>query len=811
MRASRSADEEFQIDFEGGGPEPRSKSGLHSSGDTFDGARNRRDDDRVYDRRFGFTSPASFQGPRTTRLDLGNAHGSGSSLLLDPELSRYAGTVQNDYGFRRVGAARRECDGFGRSRTASRRASDFQCVPVVGIDAAAGRALDSGDGEAGSNRVVVITHGLWQRRFGGDAGIIGQPINLNGEAHTIIGVLPRYFTFPVAPEGEFAVPLILETDARRADRGSRFLRGFGRLAPNVTIPQAQAELASITERLKTEHPDENGKFMPPRVVPLHMEIIGSYETVLWTLQCAVAVVLLIACSNLASMLLARSSARRRELAIRTAIGASRPHLLAQLFVESFFIGLSGGAAGLLLAWLGLASVVAVGPADLPRAVEVSLDIGVVGFAFVLSILAAGLFGIAPMRFVHRFDLIDELKGGRGTSGAPREIRTRRALVTCEVTMAVVLLIVAGLLMRSFTELQGTDSGVEAERVLLARLSMQAGDRLRQYSEKLLAEVRQMTGVESAVLASVVPLSGMNSRTDFTIAGRPPSRPTDIPGAQHRWVSPGYFRTMSIPIVRGRDFTEFDRQASRGVAIVDETTAQQFFPASDPIGQHIRITDGPQAREAEIIGIVGSVKHFTLDEPPTPTLYGSLDQIHPVALGFFVSSFNLVVRTKGDPAGYADRLREVARSVDKDVPASGIRTMREFLSAAVSPRRFNVRLIQAFAGAALVLAALGLYAVVAYLVTQRHSEMGIRMALGAGRRTVISMVIADGMKLVAAGVVLGLGVAVVVARSTSGMLFGVSPLDPATFIVVPVTMLLVSFAAAYMAARPAGNVDPRQLL
>jgi putative ABC transport system permease protein len=677
---------------------------------------------------------------------------------------------------------------------------------LLGVQAVVGRTLTSSDDRPGREKTIVLRHSVWQSRFGGDLSVAGKTVHLNGDPYTIIGVLPQQFVFPGAPDAEFVVPLVLETDKRRSERGTRFLRGFARLNTGVTAAQARSELAGIFERLKMEYPNENGKHTAPRVLPLHEELVGGFGLLLWTLQAAVAGVLLISCANLASMCLARSSERRREFAIRSAIGGSRFQVFAHLLIESLLLAGCAGALGLLLARAGLSAVLIAGPADLPRAAEIAIDGRVVVFTFGLSLLTAIVFGATPARYASRVSLSDELRHWRSTTGRPGEARLRRALVAGEVAVAVVLLSVAGLFMRSFNALQSVETGVQGN-VLLVRLSLNGPEGFAEFSNALLPAVSELPGVESAALAAIVPLSGLNARTDFTITGRASPRLADVPGAQHRWVSAEYFRAMGIPLLGGRSFNRFDKTGSAGVAIVDRSLVETFFPNEDPIGKNIRITDGPQARMAQIVGVVGNVKHFSLDEAATPTLYSHMDQIHSGPLAFIAPGFRLVVRTDGDPSRYAQAVREKVRSVNKDVPVSGITAMDQSLSSAISARRFNLAVLEFFGIAALLLSTLGLYAVTVYLVTQRRTEIGIRMALGADRRTVLRHVLFDGMKLTATGISIGIAASLAAARAMSGALFGIQALDPATFLTVALFMSTVSLASTYLAAIPAARVDP----
>ncbi|MFY9609332.1 MAG: ABC transporter permease [Blastocatellia bacterium] len=677
---------------------------------------------------------------------------------------------------------------------------------MLGAKAALGRALIPDDDDADSQRVVVLTHGLWQRRFGADPSLIGKTLALNGDSYTVVGVLPSDFVFPWL-DSEIVVPLKLDIDPRRADRDTNFLRAFARLQPGVSRQQAQADLASIAAQLQQEYPEANAKKIAPRAVALREEIVGDYRRALVLLLCAVGLVLLIACSNIANMSLARASARHKEMAIRRALGASGARLVMQLLTESIILAVIGGALGSILAAWGVDLLLALSPANLPRAHEAGIDGAVLGFSAGLSLAVGLVFGLAPALQASRADLNDELKaGGRGAS--PHRTRVRNLLVVSEIALAVVLLTGAGLSLKSFARLQRVNAGFDAEHLLLARLSLPQAKYSNLVSvvtfyEQVSERLKNVPGVQSVGAANVLPLSGLFVRTDFTIAGRAPLSATDAPAAQNRWVSPGYFGTMRIPLLQGREFTDGDNMIGKGVAVIDETLARCHFRNENPIGAHLKFFD----RDFEIVGVVGAVKHNGLDDEPTPTLYAPLAQVPNSNLAFLASNMSLAVRTGVEPLALQTTLRREVQAVDGEVPASSIKTMGQFISTSVASRRFNLLLLVVFAGAALLLAATGIYAVISYSVTQQTHEIGIRLALGAAPRDVLKLVVGHGMALALAGVGVGLIAALGITRLMTSLLFEVSATDPATFLAVSVILAGVALGACFVPALRATKVDP----
>jgi putative ABC transport system permease protein len=684
---------------------------------------------------------------------------------------------------------------------------------MLGVDAALGRCLLPEDGQPGSQRTVVLSYGTWQRRFGGDRGIVGKTITLNGDSYTVVGALPASFIFP-GQEIDMATPLVLETDARHSERSANFLRVFARLKPGYTGQQAQGDMDSISRNLQQLYPATNAKKTPPKVFALQDEVVGSYRTALMMLLGAVGLVLLIACSNLANLLLSRASARHKEMAIRSALGASRRRLIRQLLTETSLLALIGGAIGLFLSWRGINFLMALSPANLPRAGEVNIDGRVLTFTLIISLLAGVIFGLIPALQASKVNLNEELKStSKGAPDAGRRDRARGFLVVAEIALSLVLLITAGLLVKSFLRLQEVSPGFNGDNLLLVRLSLPPSTysnraAITVFFDKILPQVANLPGVNSVGAANVLPLSGMNVRSDFTIVGRPPVLPTEKPASQNRWVSPGYFQTLGIPVLKGREFTPQDNAQAPGVVIVDEALAKRYWPNESPVGSHLLLEDGsPQPRDVEIIGVAETVKHVALDEEPTATFYAPIAQIPEDTVSFLAANCSLAIRTGPKPLTLETAVRREVQNVDKNIPTSNTRTMEQFLSSSTAPRRFNLLLLTIFACTALLLAITGVYGVMSYSVTRRYHEIGIRIALGAQSSDVLKLILGHGVKLVVIGIVIGLAGGIASTRLISSLLFGISAVDPLTFALTPLILVIVAVLACYIPARKATRVDP----
>jgi putative ABC transport system permease protein len=606
----------------------------------------------------------------------------------------------------------------------------------------------------------------------------------------------------------------MDQDPRRTERGSNFLRLVARLKPGVTPAQAEADLGAISNRLRDLYPDDNGNITSPRVLKLQDEVVGGYREGLWLILAAVIVVLLIACANLASFQLARAASRHKEMAIRTALGAKRQILIRQILTESMLLAILGGGLGVLLSFWAKDLLLALSPADFPRASAVSIDGRVLLFSLLVTLFAGLAMGLAPAIQNTRSDLNSELKeGGRDGTSETRN-RVRSLLIVSEIALSLMLLVAAGLLLKSYGQLRGVNPGFDANHVLAVRLSLPAARysnaaSVKTFYDKITPRIVGLPGVEGVSAASALPLSGLIARTTFTIAGRAPVSPGETPFAQHRWVGPGYFETMKIPLVRGRDITDSDNDHAPGAIIIDRALQRHFFGAEDPLGAHVLINmgDGNPARDYEVVGIVEDVKHMGLTDEPVPTLYGPIPQAPKSAVPFMANNFSLVVRTGIEPEVLASTVRRELRNVDVDVATAGVRPMRQFLSASVAARRFNMELLGVFAVTALLLAAAGLYALIAYLVSQRTREIGIRLALGATPRHILRLMIGQGMKLTLIGITIGVVGAIVVTRLMRSLLFAVAPTDLMTFGISAAALIAVALLACFIPARRATKVDP----
>jgi putative ABC transport system permease protein len=683
---------------------------------------------------------------------------------------------------------------------------------LLGVRPIAGRALRSADGEPGHERVVVLTHALWQRRFGGDPGVVGTTVLLNGAGYEVAGVLPPEFLFPVR-EAELAAPIAPAGDPSRAVRTStNALFGIGRLKPGVTREQADADLDAVARRLRDQFPVANAHKTGAMVTPLHDDLVSGFRQALWVLFGAVGVVLLIASVNLASLALARASARRREMAVRAALGATRGRLARQIGAESLLLALLGGTGGVLLAAFGVDLLLAMSPASLPRLGEVHVDRRVLVFTLGISLLSAVVFGLAPALAGSRPDLHEELKTRSGGRGGPGRRRARSLLVVAEIALSLVLLAGAGLLVKSFARLQGIDPGFRSDHLLAVRLSLPkqryAGRAATAaYCDTLRERLAALPGVESAGVISALPLSGTVAAVPFTIEGR--SAPADEHLQTHwRLADAGAFKALGIPLLAGRPFDARDTALAPPVALISRGFARRFWPKGDPIGATLRIDDNDSGpRPVQVVGVVGDVRHLGLDSEPEPHLYLPLQQAHEDSVGLLTGNQYWLLRTSVGPLSLAPSARRAIASLDPDVPASNIRTMEQYLEASVAPRRFNLRLLLVFAAAALVLAGTGLYGVISYGVTQRTHEIGVRMTFGALRRDVLRLVVGQGMTLAAAGVGLGLLVSLALARAARGLLFGVGAGDPATYAGIAALVLAVALVACWIPARRATRVTP----
>jgi putative ABC transport system permease protein len=651
---------------------------------------------------------------------------------------------------------------------------------------------------AGGPPVVVLSHGLWQRRFGADPNVIGKTVTIDGKTATIVGVAPQSFQYPAGTE--VWAPLTFDSPEMKVRR-AHFLRPIGLLKPNVSLAQAQAETDVIARRLEQQYPESNTKWSL-NLVPLQEQVVGSVRTSLWVLLGAVGFVLLIACANVANLMLARATARHKEIAIRTALGASRARVVRQLLTESLLLSLLGGAVGVLLAMWSVDVLVSLAQGNVPRAAEIGIDARVLGFTLAVSVLTGAVFGLFPALRASKPDLNEVLKEGGRSSVGVRHNRVRSSLVVAEVALALMLLVGAGLLIRSFVGLQRVNPGFDPRGVLTMRVSLSRSKYAKpeqgaQFFDQLQQRVAALPGVEAVGTISELPLSGQPNDTYFTVAEHPPQDSTQQVTADFRRINHDYFHAMSIPLLRGRPFTEQEARGDAKVVVINETLARSFFPDEDPLGKHLVIELDGKA-PYEIVGVVADVRHRSLET-------GVYQMMYVPTLK--VSNNNLVLRTASDPAAMASAVRQQVAAIDKDQPVSAIRTMTDVLSESVAQQRFRTMLLAAFAAVALLLAAVGIYGVISYSVTQRTHEIGVRMALGAQRRDVVRLVVRGGLALTLLGVCLGLAGSFALTRVMSGLLFGVSATDPVTFAAITALLTAVALLACYLPARRATRVDP----
>ena len=691
---------------------------------------------------------------------------------------------------------------------------------MLGVPPLLGRTLQPEDYAPGGGRVLVLSHKLWQRVFGGDAGVIGRRIRLSGESYAIVGVMPPQFQFPPfwSTRAEMWTPLDLAS--RSADRRASSLRVFARLRPEAALAQARAEAELVSRRLATDHPEANVG-LDIRVDPLNEKVVGPVRPILLSVWATVAAVLLIACANVACLLLARAAARRREIAVRGAMGASRGRILRQMLTESLLLSLCGAAGGLLLAvWgvNGIASLLAGNSTGysvrLPRLSEVQLDPTALVFTLSVSLLCALLFGLAPALLASRADLNPLLKAGsRGALGGRG--RLREALVVAELALSLVLLIGAGLLLNSFRRLQAIDPGFDPRGTLTATISLAgapqyAGPAREAFYQQLLARLRGVPGIEAASAINHLPLAGDTWGTDIVIEGRPlPPAGQDL-NAAYRVSRPDYFRTMGIPFRAGRDF--LDREAP-GAVIVNETLAQRAWPSEDPIGKRLTLDNPRDASQPvqwlTVVGVTRDVKQDSWTNAPANEIYVPFAES-----GVFLSgtapqfaAMSLVLRASVDPGSLSDALRQTVRGLDRTIPLSELVTMEQIVADALWQPRFTLQLIALFAALALALAVVGLYGVIAWSVAQRSHEIGLRLALGAQRRDVLRLIVGQGLRLALAGIALGLLASLALARAMTTLLYSVSATDPVTFASIAALLLAIALLAAYLPARRAARVDP----
>jgi len=689
--------------------------------------------------------------------------------------------------------------------------SDF--FSVLGVKPALGRGFRREEEQAG-RWVVVVSHQLWQSKFGSDPNIVGRTITLDNRSYTVIGVAPAGFEFPV----EYPAPQLWGSMARDADpgggtpatapenRGAHFLSVIGRLKPGVTLAQAQTETDLIARRLAHQYPDSNTRRAVTVLIPQLQRMVGNVRSALLVLLAAVGFVLLIACANVANLLLAQASKRQREITVRAALGAPRRRLVRQLLTESLLLGVAGGGLGLGLASWILVAIVHFESGNIPRLEHEGLNLIVLAFTALVSIVASLLFGLAPAWQTARTDLAETLReGGRGAAGAAHSNRLRSGLVIAETAIGVVLLVGAGLLLRSFQQLIRVDPHFNPHYLLALDVNLPSSRYNDQqtvlFYDQLLAKLRALPGVDAASAAWPLPFSGNDATISFEIQGRP-SPPGQHPFAALAVVSPGYFHTLGIALLRGREFNLRDDAKSPPVVIVSQNFARQYFPNQNPIGQHMRPGIGDEkAPMREIVGVVADIKHDSLSDDFDPRYY------LPYSQGMFGPQPSIVLRSAGNPVAQLDAVSNAIHGMDKELAVFNVHTMDEMMSNSANQPRFNAFLFSLFAAVALLLTAIGLYGVMAYSVAQKTHEMGIRMALGADPSDLLRMVLQRAVVLVGAGLGVGIAIGLGVTRFLASMLFAVHPLDWPTYAAVAAVLMGVGLLAGYVPARRASRVDP----
>jgi predicted permease len=674
-------------------------------------------------------------------------------------------------------------------------------LPLLNEKPVLGRTFLPEEYQPGKNHVVLVSDGLWRRLFGSDPGLVGRTLKLNDEIYTVIGVMPPRFGFPPNEQSLLYAPLVPDPN-----RNHGWLWAVGRLKPGISLREAQVEMDTISHRLEQQYSRSN-KGQGVNLLPLQEQGVGDLRPAFLVFVCAVGLVLLIACANCANLMLGRTTVRARELAVRVALGAGRRRLVQQLLTESALLSLLGGALALLLAIWGVDALVALMKKDLPipRLENIGFDGWVLGFAFLVSLLTGVIFGLAPALAASRVELNESLKeGSRSVTGSLRPVQLRSLLVVSEVALALVLLVGAGLMIRSFLLLSRVETGVDTRNVLALDFSLYESkyaqphvrtDFLQQVAER----VRTLPGVKSASWATTLPLSGDTDQDSFSIVGQPEPGAGKPRSASFNVVGPGYFKTLRIPLMRGRDFTDHDTEAAPGVVLINQAMVRRFWPNEDPLGKQITM-DGKSF--FSIVGVVGNVRQLGQASETTPEVY--LSYLHdPVAWPYRT----LIVRTAGDPLKQVGLVEQAVWSVNRDQPVSNIRTMEQVLADSVAEPRILTLLMGVFAALALALASVGINGVVSYSVSQRTHEVGVRLALGAERFDVLCLVVGQGMLLTGIGLGIGLAGAMALTRFLSSFLYGVRPTDPITFAAVALALAGVALLATYIPARRATKVDP----
>jgi putative ABC transport system permease protein len=677
---------------------------------------------------------------------------------------------------------------------------------VLRVKPLLGRTLQASDDALDANPVVVMSESLWRARFDADPAIVGRTITLDQHPITVAGIVPAYF-HPSVPDGAAQLWVPLRQDGvfsdMRARRRGHYLSALGRLKPGVTAAQAQSEMAAMEQRLAQQFPNEN-KGWGIRIVSLQADMAGNVQTALLVLLGAVGFVFLIACANVASLQLARAASRQKEIAIRVALGAGRRRLLRQFLTESVLLSVIGGALGLVLAYEALRGLIAWLPADLPRISEIYVDARVLAFGLALSVLSGVIFGLAPAWHGTESRLAEALEGARGTGEGRTSRHARNIFVVAETALAIVLLVGAGLLIRSFARLQQVNVGFNPAQLLTARIGLPRAqyakpEQWNSFYRQTLQRMNGLPGAQEAAVAVPLPLSDSYINLAFAVDGRPPRTKSDAPTADFVAISPNYFHVLQVPLLRGREFSDADSESGPKVCVISSSLAQQLFPNQSALGQRI-IIGYPTDATREIVGIVGDVKDSDLSARQSAQIYVPFVQ-NP----FWAA--DIAVRAHGNPSALSSALREQIRGIDSALPVAEVRPMEAVIGSSVAQPRFRTALLSLFGAAALLLAAIGIYGVLAYTVTQQTREIGIRMALGANPGRVLRLVLARGLRLAGAGTVIGVLAALMLTPLLNSLLFGVSATDPLTFAAVAGLLLGVALLACYVPARRAMRVDP----
>ena len=700
-----------------------------------------------------------------------------------------------------------------------------EIFPMLGVQPVLGRVWSADDDATGREREIVIGHGLWIRRFASDSSVLGKKVVLDGSPYTIIGVMPEGFGFAPfwATHAELWAPLAL--DDRASDRDGSSLRVFAKLKPGVSIEGARSEMAAITSRLEQEFPGTNHDI---RVTDLTTQVVGNVRTPLLVILGAVAFVLLIACANVAHMLLARAARRQREIAVRVAIGASRARMIRQLLTESVMLATVGGAAGLVLARIGVRVLATQGASSIPRATTITLDTRVLIATAAITLITGLIFGLVPALRASATDLSSSLKEGeRGSSEGGRRNRTRNVLIASEFALALMLLVGAGLLIRSFAAMQSLNPGYDPANVLTMVVpvtgtsSSPEGKRAAFY-DALLGNIRAMPGVQSASAVNHIPIGGDSWGFPFRVEGRAEPRPEDVPVASYKVVMPGYFSTMRIPVLAGRDVNASDNLAAPGVVVVNEYLAQRYWPGENAIGKRISLSKDSTGNRIwlAVVGVVHNTIHGDWTSPAEEEVFLPFAQQRDYLAnpsGHF-SYMTLAIRTSCatagtncDPARLTPAIRAAVRSLDPNVPLAEVQTMSSLVDGATTRERFYLMLLTAFAGVAVALAAVGIYGVMSYAVSRRTHELGLRMALGARPQQLLANVVREGMTVAAVGGGIGMAGALAISRVMASLLYGVRATDPLTFVAVAATLGAVALVACYIPARRATRIDPLKAL